>query len=148
MGSLWGTYDEAANASSFKDAVSSFRGGEEPAPEPEQQPGEMPPLTSPLEKAVAKSSCYECFKLFPSDGGIKAGGRSYCSESCAPGPSPTEAAAAATAVKEQVVRRPPKPGEKYCSRDGCPVSFVSWKGVAVVTADGPKVFCSDKCCPE
>ena len=150
-GSLWGAYDEAANAASFKDAVSSFRtngGGDQPAPEPEQQPGEMPPLTSPLEKAVAKSSCYECFKLFPSDGGTTTAGRSYCSESCAPpfaAASPSPAPPAATPEK---VRRPPSPGEKYCGRDGCPVSFVSWKGVAVITADGPMVFCSDKCCPE
>eukprot|EP01043_Picozoa_sp_COSAG02_P098178 COSAG02_NODE_34345_length_485_cov_1.331606_2_plen_65_part_01 len=58
-GSLWGTYDEAANAASFKDAVAAFRSGgaEEPALQPEQQsPASSSPLLDTPKAAVPKSS--------------------------------------------------------------------------------------------
>jgi hypothetical protein len=202
-GSLWGTYDEAANAASFKDAVASFRTGAEPAPEPEQEPAGGGLGSGGVQAVkVAKSSCYECFKLFPTADAVMAGGRSFCSKACAPAASsvaasssggnralgtpdqpatataaaamqPAAAAAAATAAaaasesdspggatlplpykperppsRQEADRGPPPAGQKWCARAGCEVSFVAWKGVAVITADrGPLVFCSEACCP-
>ena len=137
-GSLWGTYDEAANAASFKEAVSSWRGGGEPEPEPEPEP-EL--LTSPLEKVAAKSSCYGCFKLFATDTGVSSNGRAYCSDACAPAPAPAPAPAAGKP------RRPVRPGERVCAREGCPETFASWKAVAVLSEEGPVLYCSDACVP-
>jgi hypothetical protein len=170
-GSLWGTYDEAANAASFKDAVAAFRnGGEEPAAlerGQQQSASQLSPLFDATRKAaVPKSSCYGCFKLFPTTSAVAVGGRRFCSDACAPAQLGDAAAAVAVAAApasepgkpavgssdsagtETAARRPPPAGERWCARDGCDRSFVSWKGVAVVTADqGPLVFCSDQCCP-
>ena len=184
-GSLWGTYDEAANAASFKDAVAAFRSGgaEDPAMEPEQQsPASSSPVLDTPKVAVPKSSCYGCFKLFPTASAVTVGGRAFCSDACAPTTAPTTqtASAGATATDQSSAteaavaksataavhtsspesssdlaaasdvgtRRPPPAGERWCARDGCDRSFVSWKGVAVVTADqGALVFCSESCCP-
>jgi hypothetical protein len=37
------------------------------------------------------------------------------------------------------------PAAKKCSWSGCAAEFVPWRGVALLTPEGPAMFCSDRC---
>jgi hypothetical protein len=76
-GSLWGTYDEAANAESFKNAVASFRDVGGSGVRRQQS-------DTPVAIKASRTACYRCFKLYPLDSGHVRDGRGYCSEACAP----------------------------------------------------------------
>ena len=83
MGSLWGTYDEAANAASFQDAVASWRqGGLESADR--ETPAPAPALvTATAPRRVARLACFECMRRFQSEPlTCPVTKRTFCSTSC------------------------------------------------------------------
>ena len=111
--SLWGTYDEAANAASFKQAVADFRSDTNDAARPEPEP-EPEPDRQVTFSPVNKSACYKCFKLFPTDSGVRSAGRIFCTDACAP----DGAADLAPVAMAPVVTAAPAVGPAWVVRKG------------------------------